>query len=106
MFCGERQIRTGEGSEERVDLGGPLAISSHGTFQAWAGAKAHVWVHDPATAAVCIDVHGSCYQQMHEDAWLIEIGCPALLPRDIVISSPSFSLGPCQNLLIHGSCNQ
>lgn len=95
MFCGERQIRTGEGSEERVDLSGLLATSSHSAFWAWAVAKAHVWVHDPATSVVCVDVRVSRYQQMLymvckcEDAWLKEIRCPPLLPRDIVTSSPS-----------------
>lgn len=63
MYCGERQVWRGKGSEEKADVGSLLAIQGLGATQSWAAAKGHGWVNGPAAAAVCVNVHGTCYHQ-------------------------------------------
>lgn len=41
-----------------TDLGGLHCHSGHGDIQAQPIVNSHVWVHGPAVAMVCVDVHG------------------------------------------------
>lgn len=60
---GQRHIWRGKSSEDQAEDGGLIATQGHGIFQAWAAARAYIWVHGPDAATVCVDVQDSWYQQ-------------------------------------------
>ena len=66
----------GEG-REWAEVSGLLAIWSYGDVRAWAAAKSHVLVHDPAVPSVCVDVHDSCYHQGPEERAAQNWPCPS-----------------------------
>lgn len=61
----------------------------HSDVQVWVAAEDHIWVHDPSTVRVCVDVPGlCCLQSLHRVSGL---GChlwPCWCPRVVLPLKP------------------